>query len=46
MLKKLMKMVYNKYSTKWVCPHCDCEISYGAEGSMRCPNCGKWMIDE
>ena len=46
MLKKVMKMVYKKYSTKWVCPHCGCEISYGAEGSMQCPNCGEWMIDE
>ena len=46
MLKKLMKMVYSRYSTKWVCPHCGCEISYGAEGSMKCPNCGEWMIDE
>ena len=46
MLKKVMKMVYKKYSTKWVCPHCGCEIYYGAEGSMQCPNCGEWMIDE
>lgn len=33
-------------STKWVCPHCGCEITYYGEGNMRCPQCNHYMDEE
>lgn len=46
MIRKIFKLGCFKYSTKWVCPNCGCELSYHGEGNMKCPQCGAWMRDE
>lgn len=46
MLSRLLKKINSRYSTKWICPNCGCELPYGGEGNMKCPYCGKWMLNE
>lgn len=42
-----MKIIktYKGYSI-WRCPNCDCVVTYGGEGNMKCPKCKKWMQEE
>ena len=44
-MKRYFRLI-NWRRNVWVCPNCGCEIAYGGEGSMKCPNCECWMQEE